>query len=103
MGMVNRVVPHVELDAEVDSWCKEILALSPTAIAIAKRAFNADFDSIRGISALGMQAVKLFYEFAGIEGGRRRLPRKTDAALPLRQTTARSFAKGRNLSSQRRR
>src|SRR5271166_5011778 len=62
MGMVNRVVPHAELDAEVDRWCKEILALSPTAIAIAKRACNADSDSIRGISALGMQAVKLFYE-----------------------------------------
>ena len=86
MGMVNRVVPHAELDAEVDRWCKEILALSPTAIAIAKRACNADSDSIRGISALGMQAVKLFYEFAGIEGGRRRLPRKTGAALPLRRT-----------------
>ena len=42
MGMVNRVVPHAELDAEVDRWCKEILALSPTAIAIAKRACNAD-------------------------------------------------------------
>ena len=62
MGMVNCVVPHAELDAEVDRWCKEILALSPTAIAIAKRACNADSDSIRGISALGMQAVKLFYE-----------------------------------------
>ena len=43
MGMVNRVVPHAELDAEVDRWCKEILALSPTAIAIAKRACNAKF------------------------------------------------------------
>jgi 2-ketocyclohexanecarboxyl-CoA hydrolase len=62
MGMVNCVVPRAELDVEVDRWCKEILALSPTAIAIAKRACNADSDSIRGISALGMQAVKLFYE-----------------------------------------
>jgi 2-ketocyclohexanecarboxyl-CoA hydrolase len=62
MGLVNCVVPHAELDAEVERWCKEILALSPTAIAIAKRACNADSDSIRGIGALGMQAVKLFYE-----------------------------------------
>ncbi len=62
MGMVNSVVPHAELDAEVERWCREILALSPTAIAIAKRAFNADSDSIHGISTLGMQAVKLFYE-----------------------------------------
>jgi 2-ketocyclohexanecarboxyl-CoA hydrolase len=62
MGLVNCVVPHAELDAEVDKWCQEILALSPTAIAIAKRACNADSDNIHGISALGMQAVKLFYE-----------------------------------------
>jgi 2-ketocyclohexanecarboxyl-CoA hydrolase len=33
---------------------------SPTAIAIAKRSFNADTDSIAGIGALGMQA--LYYE-----------------------------------------
>ncbi|MFD2181045.1 enoyl-CoA hydratase-related protein [Rhodoplanes azumiensis] len=62
MGLVNAVVPHDALDAEVARWCDEILALSPTALALAKRAFNADSDSIRGISALGMQAVGLFYE-----------------------------------------
>jgi 2-ketocyclohexanecarboxyl-CoA hydrolase len=62
MGLVNTVVPHDALDAEVARWCEEILALSPTALALAKRAFNADSESIRGISALGMQAVGLFYE-----------------------------------------
>ena len=62
MGLVNAVVPATELDVEVDKWCREILALSPTAIAIAKRSFNADTDSIRGIGALGMQALALFYE-----------------------------------------
>lgn len=62
MGLVNAVVPAAELDAEVDRWCQEILALSPTALAIAKRSFNADSDSIRGIGALGMQALSLFYD-----------------------------------------
>ena len=62
MGLVNAVVPATELDVEVDKWCREILALSPTAIAIAKRSFNADTDSIRGIGGLGMQALALFYE-----------------------------------------
>ena len=61
MGLVNAVVPMAELDAEVDRWCREILALSPTAIAIAKRSFNADSDSIRGIAGLGMQALALYY------------------------------------------
>lgn len=62
MGLVNKVVPDDQLDTEVESWCREIMDRSPTAIAIAKRSFNADSDSIAGIGALGMQALKLFYE-----------------------------------------
>ena len=61
-GLVNAVVPQAELDQEVEKWCQEIIALSPTAISIAKRSFNADSDSIKGIGSLGMQALKLFYE-----------------------------------------
>ena len=61
-GLVNAVVPQAELDQEVEKWCQEIIALSPTAISIAKRSFNADSDAIKGIGSLGMQALKLFYE-----------------------------------------
>ncbi|MBS0560527.1 MAG: 2-ketocyclohexanecarboxyl-CoA hydrolase [Proteobacteria bacterium] len=61
MGLVNRVVPHEDLDAEVALWCAEIMERSPTAIAIAKRSFNADSDNIRGISGMGMQALKMYY------------------------------------------
>ncbi|MBI2316248.1 MAG: 2-ketocyclohexanecarboxyl-CoA hydrolase [Betaproteobacteria bacterium] len=71
MGLVNKVVPDDQLDAEVDAWCGEIVDKSPTAIAIAKRSFNADSDSIAGIGALGMQALKLYYETEeSREGGR---------------------------------
>ncbi len=62
MGLVNRVVPRDELDAEVRRWCDEILEKSPTAISIAKRSFNADTDHIYGIAAQGFQTLKLFYE-----------------------------------------
>jgi 2-ketocyclohexanecarboxyl-CoA hydrolase len=61
MGLVNKVVPADQLDAEVAAWCREILALSPTAIAIAKRSFNADSENIRGIGALGFEALALYY------------------------------------------
>jgi 2-ketocyclohexanecarboxyl-CoA hydrolase len=61
MGLVNAVVPHDALDAEIERWCAEILERSPTAIAIAKRSFNADSENIRGIGALGMQSLKLYY------------------------------------------
>jgi 2-ketocyclohexanecarboxyl-CoA hydrolase len=62
MGLINAVVADADLDAEVERWCAEIAALSPTAIAIAKKSFNFDSESIRGISAMGMQALSLFYE-----------------------------------------
>lgn len=69
MGLINCMVPHDQLDAEVEKWCAEIEALSPTAIAIAKKSFNMDSESIRGISALGMQALSLFYETAESKEG----------------------------------
>ncbi|MDB5511770.1 MAG: 1,4-dihydroxy-2-naphthoyl-CoA synthase [Enterovirga sp.] len=61
MGLVNKVVPHEELDAEVDRWCQEIMERSPTAIAIAKRSFNADTNNITGIANLGLEALALYY------------------------------------------
>lgn len=71
MGMVNAVVPHDHLDAEVRKWCDEIVAMSPTAIAVAKRSFNADTEMIRGIASLAMQSLKLYYNTEeSKEGGR---------------------------------
>lgn len=61
MGLVNAVVPDDELDAEIERWCAELMERSPTAIAIAKSTFNADSESIRGISRLGFQTVALYY------------------------------------------
>jgi 2-ketocyclohexanecarboxyl-CoA hydrolase len=62
MGLVNKVVPTDQLDGEVLAWCREILALCPSAIAIAKRSFNADSENIRGIGALGFEALALYYD-----------------------------------------
>ena len=61
MGLVNKVVPDDQLDAEVDAWCAELMERSPTALAIAKRSFNADTESLRGISHLGFESVALYY------------------------------------------
>ena len=47
-GLVNAVVPYAELDAEVDRWCREILALSPTCVRILKASFVADLDPMLG-------------------------------------------------------
>lgn len=62
MGLCNKVVPAAELDAAVKEWTDTIAERSPTALALAKRSFNADSDSIRGISSLALNAVKLYYD-----------------------------------------
>jgi len=61
MGLVNCVVPPEKLDEEVDKWTAEINQMSPSAIAIAKKSFNADSENIRGIGFLGVQTVKHYY------------------------------------------
>ena len=42
MGLVNKVVPAADLDAAVKDWTDKLALRSPTAIALAKRSFNAE-------------------------------------------------------------
>ena len=69
MGLINKLVPHADLDAECEAWAAEINFMSPTAIAIAKRSFNADSENIRGISFMGVAAVKGYYMSDESKGG----------------------------------
>ena len=48
MGIVNTVVLHAQLDEEVDKWCKEILALSPTCMKILKASFVEEYNALLG-------------------------------------------------------
>jgi 2-ketocyclohexanecarboxyl-CoA hydrolase len=45
------------------------MAKSPTALAIAKRSFNADSEQIRGQAAMGLQALSLYYDTAESKEG----------------------------------
>ena len=47
MGLVNVVVPLDKLEEEVDRWCAELLALSPTCLRVVKESFEAEFDYAR--------------------------------------------------------
>lgn len=88
MGLVNAVVPHDQLDAEVDRWCAEIMERSPTAIALAKVSFNADSESIRGIGSMGMRALSLYYASDESKEGARAFleKRKPDFRNPPKST-----------------
>ncbi len=61
MGLVNAVVPLERLEEETVAWCREMLALSPTALRVLKSAFNADTDGMAGIQELAGNATALFY------------------------------------------
>lgn len=62
IGLANVCVAPDVLDAEVQKWATTICERSPTAIAIAKRSFNMDTAHQSGIAAMGMYALKLYYE-----------------------------------------
>jgi naphthoate synthase len=61
MGLVNKVVPLEELEAEGVRWAKEILEKSPLAIRLLKSAFNAELDGQAGIQELAGNATLLYY------------------------------------------
>jgi naphthoate synthase len=61
MGLVNTVVPLAELEATALQWCREMLALSPTALRFIKMAMNADCDGQAGMMAFAGSATLMYY------------------------------------------
>src|SRR6478672_628808 len=61
MGMVNRVVPHAELERTALQWAKEICGKSPTAQRMLKFAFNLIDDGLVGQQVLAGEATRLAY------------------------------------------
>ena len=69
MGLVNKVVPAAELMSVARTWAKKIAAMSPTAITLAKVSFNAPSEEIRGIGAVALRGLALYYGTAeALEG-----------------------------------
>jgi len=61
-GLVNTVVPGVELRSEVRRWADEMLAMSPTALRVLKHSFNADSESVAGIGTMAFDSLDLFVQ-----------------------------------------
>ncbi len=70
MGMVNKVVPHSELEAEALRWSHEINSKSPTAIKMLKFAFNMVDDGLVGQQVFAGEATRLAYGSAEAKEGR---------------------------------
>jgi naphthoate synthase len=70
MGLVNTVVPLDRLEEETVQWCREMLALSPFALRLAKASFNAHEDGYAGVQQLAHDANLLFYASEEAQEGR---------------------------------
>jgi naphthoate synthase len=70
MGLVNKVVPLAELEAETVRWAKRMLEMSPLALRMLKASFNADTDGLAGVQQLAGDATLLYYLSEEAQEGR---------------------------------
>jgi naphthoate synthase len=71
MGMVNASVPHAELEKVALEWAREINTKSPTAMRMAKYAFNLPDEGIVGQQLFAGEATRLAYMTDEAVEGRR--------------------------------
>jgi naphthoate synthase/2-ketocyclohexanecarboxyl-CoA hydrolase len=89
MGLVNTVVPATDLDAEVDRWCEELLAVSPGCIEILKAAFDQELDRYPEMGLIsGALYPDWFDSPEGKEGGAAFLEKRKPAFWGIRKRDA---------------
>jgi len=86
MGLVNRVVPLARLEAEVDKWCEELLALSPGCLEILKAAFDQEMDGYTDMGVISSQLYPDWFDMPeGKEGGTAFLEKRRPRFWALRE------------------
>ena len=70
MGMINKVVPHDQLEQTAYDWSQEIMTKSPTAIKMLKFGFNLIDDGLVGQQVYAGEATRLAYGTDEAEEGR---------------------------------
>ena len=70
MGMVNKVVPHAELEKTALAWAEKVCAKSPTAQRMLKYSFNAIDDGLVGQQLFAGEATRLAYMTEEAQEGR---------------------------------
>jgi len=77
-GLVNAVVPLVDLEAETIRWCREMLQMSPLALRLLKSGLNAGADGLAGVQQLAGDATLLYYMTEEAQEGRNAFVEKRD-------------------------
>lgn len=70
IGLVNKVVPLAELEAETLAWARKMLRHSPLALRMIKAGMNAADDGLAGIQQLAGDATLLYYLSEEAQEGR---------------------------------
>jgi naphthoate synthase len=78
MGMVNRAVPHAELEATALEWARVINTKSPTAMRMLKFGFNLPDDGLVGQQLFAGEATRLAYGTPEAREGRDAFLEKRD-------------------------
>jgi naphthoate synthase/2-ketocyclohexanecarboxyl-CoA hydrolase len=70
MGLINKIVPLDELEAECLRWCEEMLALSPGCLEILKAAFDQEMDGYKELGQISSEYYPDWFDMPeGKEGG----------------------------------
>jgi enoyl-CoA hydratase/carnithine racemase len=80
MGLVNRVVPDAELEAEVRRWADRLLEMSPRSLRVAKTSLNLGSDMR---SAGVWHARDMLAEFAGTDEQREAVDSHLEGRSPV--------------------
>jgi naphthoate synthase/2-ketocyclohexanecarboxyl-CoA hydrolase len=87
MGLVNEVVPRAELEAAVDRWCEEMLALSPGCLEILKASFDQEMDGYKEMGIISSEMYPHWFDMPeGKEGGEAFLEKRRARFWSLRAT-----------------
>lgn len=78
MGMVNKVVPHADLEKVSLEWAKEMNSKSPTAMRMLKFGFNLLDDGLVGQQLFAGEATRLAYGTEEAKEGRDAFVEKRD-------------------------
>ena len=70
MGMVNRVIPHAQLETEALEWARIMNSKSPTAMRMLKYGFNLPDDGMVGQQLFAGEATRLAYGTEEAQEGR---------------------------------
>lgn len=78
MGMVNKMVPHEELESTAFEWAREVMEKSPISIKMLKFAMNMTDDGMVGQQVFAGEATRLAYMTDEAKEGRDAFLEKRD-------------------------